>query len=200
MSVLGALNPYGLVEVTAKGQTRVTQLAEDIFIGFPEEVKRQAVSAAGRSPTLFREIYDKYDGVVPGENAIRSFLFQRGFTNEGVDKALKSFEATNRYVEIYGDSESYRPAPESGPDSAPEIDWETAIVEPAVATAAAPPSKGGINFFEGGPLDFNLSSSGLKVTGKTNSASELRTFIEKLTTLAGLLPDKPSDGPNDEEE
>lgn len=188
MSVLGALNQYGLVEVTEKGQTRVTQLAEDIFIGFPEEVKRKAISNAGRAPSLFREIYDKYEGHVPGENAIRSFLFQRGFTNEGVEKALKSFEATNRYVEINGDSESYRHGDDGAPESTPE---STNQEQPkVVSTPAAATPQGGVTFWNTGALDFSLSSSGLAVTGRANSKKAVTAFAEKLKALAALLPDE----------
>ncbi len=197
MTVLGALNQYGLVEVTAKGQTRVTQTAEEIFIGFPEEVKRGAVSKAGRAPTLFREIYDKYDGDVPGENAIRSFLFQKGFTNDGVEKALKSFNATNRFVEIYGDSESYRHDDEAAPELAPEMqsqEREPMQSQPQSRIPTQQPDPA--LFWAGGPLDFNLSSHGLAVVGKTNSAKELKAFIEKLKTLLALLPEAPKDEPD----
>ena len=55
----------------------------------------------------------------------------------------------------------------------------------------APQPKGTTTIFGAGPLDFNLSSSGLALTGKTNYASELRAFIDKLNALVGLLPDKP---------
>ena len=191
MQVLGALNQYGLVEITSKGLTRVTQTAEDIFIGFPEEVKRAAVSTAGRTPSLFREIYDKYDGDIPGENAIRSFLFQRGFTNEGVEKALKSFNATNRYVEIYGDSESCGEADESAQASKPDTtNQEARPLESTISPTEKAQSQGiDAIFWNKGSLDFNLSSSGLAVAGKTNSASELKEFIMKLQTLAALLPD-----------
>ena len=201
MTVLGALNQYGLVEVTAKGQTRITQTAEDILIGFPEEVKRGAVSKAGRAPTLFREIYEKYDGDVPGENAIRSFLFQKGFTNDGVEKALKSFNATNRYVEIYGDTESYRQGDDAAPESAPETQPQERQPMPSTPQPQSrSPSQQPDNalFWSGGPLDFNLSSHGLAVVGKTNSAAELKAFIEKLKTLLVLLPETPKAGENDD--
>lgn len=39
------------------------------------------------------------------------------------------------------------------------------------------------------PLEFNLTSKGLALTGTTRSASELAAFIEKLESLAHLLPD-----------
>ena len=38
------------------------------------------------------------------------------------------------------------------------------------------------------PLDFNLSTNGVAVIGGTNSASELRAFIQKLEAIAALLP------------
>lgn len=196
MQVLGALNQYGLVEVTAKGQTRVTQLAEDIFIGFPERVKREAVTNAGRAPTLFGEIFEKYGGDIPGENAIRSYLFQRGFTNEGVEKAIKSFNATNRYVEINGVSESYGQASDEATELSAEPDWETATMPPAPAPTQAPPApaaQGSTVFWNNGALDFNLSSSGLAVTGKANSRKAVNAFAEKLKALAALLPDNDDD-------
>lgn len=195
LKILGALNQYDLIENTSKGKMRVTKTAEDILHGFPDDVKREALRKAGRAPALFQAIYDRFEGHVPGENAVRSFLFQKGFTNEGVDKALRAFLETNRYLEIAGASESYRSEPESDPESATGIDWETAEMEVVTAPAT---SKGGVTFFEGGALDFNLSSTGLKVTGKTNSATELKAFIEKLKALTVLLPERPKDAPKDE--
>ena len=50
--------------------------------------------------------------------------------------------------------------------------------------------RGGITFFRDGPLDYNLSTTGLRLTGRTNSGTELKDFIAKLTRLAGLLPDE----------
>src|SRR6185436_770355 len=49
LKVLGAMNQYGLIENKAGGQMRVSQLAEDILIGYPEAVKRAAVTEAARS-------------------------------------------------------------------------------------------------------------------------------------------------------
>jgi hypothetical protein len=184
-----------LIENTSKGQLRVTKTAEDILHGFPDDVKREALAKAGRAPALFQAIYDRFEGNVPGENAVRSFLFQKGFTNEGVEKALRAFLETNRYLEIAGASESYGEAAPGGivsPRSTQSSEAEMEVVTAPVA------GTGGVTFFEAGPLDFNLSSTGLKVTGKTNSATELKAFIEKLKALTVLLPERPRDAPKDE--
>lgn len=134
---------------------------------------------------------------MPGENAVRSFLFQRGFTNEGVEKALRAFLETNRYLEIAGASESYGEGAKSGIDS-PRNSQRNEVEREVEVVTAPVHSKGGVTFFEGGPLDFNLSSTGLKVTGKTNSATELKAFIEKLKALTMLLPERPKDAPKED--
>lgn len=197
LKVLGAMNQYGLIENKAGGQMRVSQLAEDILIGYPEQVKRAAVSEAARSPSLFREVYERFEGHVPSDNAVRSFFLQKGFTNEGVEKALRSFGETNRYAEIYGVSENHSGQGEEGAEPSPDDEVQEA---PSMARAAArqetPAPPQGIDnaFWNKGRLDFNLTSSGLAVTGKTNSAHELKAFIEKLKALAVLLPENDNAG------
>ncbi|CAM3169490.1 hypothetical protein SPAN111604_07990 [Sphingomonas antarctica] len=190
LSVLGALNQYGLVENVSKGQLRVTKRAEDIFHGYPEDVKLTALHEASNAPALYSDIYERFEGAIPGDNAVRSFLFQKGFTNEGVEKALRAFLETNRYVEIAGASESYRAADQSAPDSPPleQQEEEQRPVE-TVITPAPGAGKSGITFFRQGPLDFSLTSNGIALTGNTNSAADLKAFIERLKVLAAVLPD-----------
>ena len=188
MKILGALNQYDLIENVQKGQLRVTDTARDILHGYPEDVRLAALHKAGNAPALFSSIYDRFDGEVPGENAVRSYLMQNGFTNKGVDKALESFLSTNRYLEIKGAAKSHRdPVPES-PQSPPQPEKQE--VRPMLATSteqaigyANPP-------IESDELDFNLTKSGLTLTGTTQSKSELLQFLEKLKALAVLLPEE----------
>lgn len=196
LKVLGAMNQYGLIENKAGGQMRVSKLAEEILIGYPESVKQAAVSQAARTPTLFKEVYERFEGHVPSDNAVRSFFLQKGFTNEGVEKALRSFSDTNRYAEIYGVSESHGTEADDSAESAPE----TNVQETTIMAAPAPRKEeklsghgGGDIFWNKGPLDFNLSSTGLVVVGKTNSATELKAYIEKLKVLVALLPENDND-------
>lgn len=193
LQVLGALNQYGLTENTTKGHMRVTKLGETALIGFPEAVKRKAISEAARSPSFFRDILDRFEGSVPGENAVRFFLLQNGFTNDGVEKALKVFAETTRFVEINGDSESYGNAPESTPVSTPDSAIEEDTKMATAPASVAPPPQSGTVFWNAGALDFSLSSTGLAVTGKSNSKRAVTVFAEKLKALAALLPDDETD-------
>lgn len=192
LQVLGSLNQFDLIENVSKGQVRVTQTAEDILHGFPDEVKRSALLRAGRAPTLFQSIYERFEGEIPGENAVRSFLIQNGFTNEGADKALKNFFATNRHLEVSGVSESYggeSPAPSE--ESPQQRNREEPAMPNLDPVEKASPAVGDHNaiFWNKGALDFSLSSAGLIVAGATNSATDLKAYISKLETLVALLPD-----------
>ena len=98
-------------------------------------------------------------------------------------------------MEIYGLSESLSSDAESASESA----LYSGSQETLIAANAAPkqqdfqsPQGSDSIFWNKGCLDFNLSSSGLAVAGKTNSAGELRAFIEKLKALAALLPENDS--------
>jgi len=189
--ILGALNQYGLVENSSKGQMKVSQLAADILHGYPEDVRLKALYKAGREPSLFKAIFDKFDNQIPSDNAVRSFLIQSGFTNEGAEKALKTFSETNRFLAVKGACESYVEGAKIGPESPPEsVDQETKPMQnsPQEPTSPTPAGLDAI-FWNKGALDFNLSSSGLTVAGKTNSAPELKAYIGKLQALLALLPD-----------
>jgi len=187
--ILGALNQYGLVENTSKGQMKVSQLAADILHGYPESVRLEALYKAGREPSLFKAIFDKFDNHIPSDNAVRSFLIQSGFTNDGAEKALKTFLETNRFLEIKGANESYGVAQESAQESVLE-NVNLAQIPTAQESASKEKSTiGSTIFWSKGELDFNLSSAGLAVTGATNSATELKAFIAKLQALVVLLPD-----------
>jgi hypothetical protein len=195
LKIMGALNQYDLIENVSKGQVRVSKTAEEIFHGYPEDVKIAALHKAGSSPTLFNDIYDRFEGEIPGENAVRSFLFQKGFTNEGVERALRAFLETNRFLEIAGASESHRPEPDNSQESPPPMQreeeprMETSSMASAGHVFQTAGSGKSLTFYRQGPLDFSLTSTGLALTGNTNSASELKKFIERLKVLAAVLPD-----------
>lgn len=191
LKILGALNQYDLIENVQKGQLRVTDTARDILHGYPENVRLAALHKAGNAPALFNGIYERFEGEVPGENAVRSYLMQNGFTNKGVDKALESFLSTNRYLEIKGAAKSHREPEPERPVPPPQPEKQEA--QPMTAMTKAPLAVGYSNPpIESGELDFNLTKSGLTLSGTTQSKGELLEFLEKLKALAVLLPDKKS--------
>ena len=121
---------------------------------------------------------------------------KEGFTDAAVGPVLKSYNETNAFLAASGVSESYGKSDQVAANSLSDLDDEEDD-EMETADLEKPEDKqhkvGGVKIYQSGPLDFNLSSSGLRITGSTNSSSQLKAFIEKLTALAVLLPEKPSD-------
>ncbi len=196
LKVLGALNQYGLIDNTSKGQCRVTELAEQALHGFPEAEKVGAIQRAARMPALFSAIFEQFGEDIESEHAIRSFLLKRGFTDGGVESALQSFLATQRFGVLKGASESYGNARSAGPESSPdhEIDDGDYVVNAAPLTPTREPTAQAPKpIYRDQPLEFSLSTKGLALTGGTNSASELRAFLKKLEALAALLPEEDND-------
>lgn len=199
LKVLGALNQYGLIDNTSKGQCRVTELAEQALHGFPEAEKMGAIQRAARSPALFSAIFDQFGEDVGSEHAIRSFLLKRGFTDGGVESALQSFLATQQYAALKGATASYGIGPTLPPElpsDAGNDEGENSVPPPASAQLRELAMVAQKPIFRDQPLEFSLSSKGLAITGGTNSARELKAFIQKLEALAVLLPEGESETKN----
>lgn len=195
LKVLGALNQYGLIDNVGKGQCRVTDLTEQALHGFPDAEKQGAIQKAARSPALFQAIFEEFGEEIQSEHAIRSFLVRRGFSDRGTEAALQSFLATQQFAKI-GSANSTAPQDEV----APQADLSEVAADSLHRSAEGlRRSVDGLRViprviesrpvFRDQPLEFSLSSKGLAITGRTNSAEELRAFIKKLEALAVMLPE-----------
>jgi len=202
LKLFGALSQFGLLEKAGKGQVRVSKTAVSILHWSDEEEKREALSKAGSSPALFRRIRATFDE--PSERTISSFLVKEGFTDVAIPAVLKSYKETNRFLADNGVAESSVKGPANDADSLDTEDEdaeemsETIIEESGKGQEGKTPKGQGMDslFWNKGPLDFNLSSAGLILVGKTNSAKELNAFIEKLKALTVLLPEEGHDDSN----
>lgn len=112
LKLLGALAQFDLVARAGKGDLKITQTAVDILHGLDEQTKAAALRKAGAAPNLFKEIYDRFPDSIPSENAIRSFLVQKGYGDAALGAVIKSFIETNHFLEnaaavdSHGDDES----------------------------------------------------------------------------------------------
>lgn len=114
---LASLAHYGLLEKAGKGETRVTQLAVDILHPDSPASRRSALREAGLKPGVFQEIYDRYDGRLPSEEALRSYLLRASFQNVAINPVVNSYSETFRYLEQEKAFESGGTGPGSGADS-----------------------------------------------------------------------------------
>ncbi|TPG39528.1 hypothetical protein EAH79_12415 [Sphingomonas koreensis] len=115
---LASLAHYGLLEKAGKGETRVTQLAVDILHPDTAGDRRAALRSAGLNPGIFQEIFDRYDGRLPSEEALRSYLLRAGFQNIAINPVVNAYAETFRYLEQEKAFESRGADGESGEESA----------------------------------------------------------------------------------
>jgi hypothetical protein len=199
LKLMGALSQFGLLDKVGKGNVRVSKTAVSILYGTDDKERKEALAVAAGTPTLFRRIRDTFDN--PSDKTITSFLMKEGFTDTAVGPVIKSYTETNSYLAQQGVTESHGGAAGADAESDPEDedqeddDMEQATEQPPAGTQKPGVKPGGVRFVSNGPLDFNYSSSGLELLGRTNSASELNAFIAKLQLLATMLPDEtPTEG------
>lgn len=114
---LASLAHYGLLEKAGKGETRVTQLAVEILHPDSPMERRAALRQAGLKPGIFQEIYDRYEGRLPSEEALRSYLLRANFQNIAINPVVNSYAETFRFLEQEKAFESGGSGGESSADS-----------------------------------------------------------------------------------
>lgn len=187
MTVLAALIHFGLLAKAGKGDVRVTQVAVDALHGIDDSERNTALLKAAFTPQLFQDIYERFPDGIPSEAAIRSYLIKQEFSDAAVGPAVTAFLATYREVENIRESEGYGSDPAATQESPVQPQEVPLNPVPVPHFATLPATLSGT---KDGPLDFNLSSAGLSVSGMTNSASELKAYIARLQLFVGLLPDQ----------
>jgi len=104
---LAALASYGLVERAGKGMMRVTSRARAILHANHDDERIENLRAAGLEPTLFREVMEFFEGVMPPEEGVVRYLNRQGFNSNAIRPAAKAFLETARYLEELGATESH---------------------------------------------------------------------------------------------
>lgn len=98
---LSALLKYGLLDDVKDEGLKVSGRAMAILYPDPErpEAKLNALCEAGREPTLFSKIFNRWDGARPSEASLNHFLIQEGFNTNALDQVTRAFYETYDVVE-----------------------------------------------------------------------------------------------------
>jgi hypothetical protein len=103
-----ALKKFGLVEDSGTGADRKAKLtarALDIIHDERSDSKerRDAIRAAALEPSIHRELFDTYKGVLPSDQNLRyNLLRERGFTESGANEFIREIRATFTFAGITG--------------------------------------------------------------------------------------------------
>lgn len=172
LKVLAALIQFGLLGKAGKGDVKVTQTAVDILHAIDPADKNAALLVAGQSPTLFKELYQRFPEGIPSENAIRSYLIQQGFADVAIGPAITAFTDTNHFLQHIRESESHGGARSEGSEKdEPEHEEERPVEQHRQPGTMSPP--------EGVLAEEALNKIAMNIQGD-------RVFVSGLLDLRGL--------------
>jgi hypothetical protein len=89
--MLSALTKYGLIEVAGEGEARLSELAMRILYPDPPEDRAAAMEEAGFKPTIFSELREKWPSHPPSDDALRSHLIRRGFSEAALEQVIQFY-------------------------------------------------------------------------------------------------------------
>lgn len=97
-----ALKAYGLIEVLglSKSRTiRVTERADRIIRQHPD--CERIIKEAALSPTIYREVWERYEGNLPQDDVLRQFLvWEKGFNDKSVSGFISQFRETISFAKL----------------------------------------------------------------------------------------------------
>jgi len=108
MKIIAALGYYGFIEDSGTGDRRkvkLTERARRIILDHSDSpVRAQEIKDAALSPAIFMELWEHYDGEVPPEAELRTFLvLEKNFNEKAVNSVIADFKNT---IEFAGLSKS----------------------------------------------------------------------------------------------
>jgi hypothetical protein len=114
---LSAFAHYWLVERAGKGMMRVTARAKAILHSDTAAEKLDNLRSAAFEPDLFRELQERFPGIIPPYEGVETFLNRKGFNQTAVRPAAKAYLDTLLFLEQSGVTESHGNEEQSDADS-----------------------------------------------------------------------------------
>jgi hypothetical protein len=143
---VAALKKYGLTTDTGRGELRklqLTRLGQEILF-FSEETGEwlQRVQQAAVTPTIYRELWQKYGPDLPDDKVmLYDLTFERGFSDAAAKDVLRLFRATVAYAHLADAGDILIPDGEESDD--PSIsDEDQEMTTPTLIEDVAPSDKG----------------------------------------------------------
>ena len=106
MAILSALLKFGLLEDDGTGDTRrarLTPFALSILLDDrPDSIEKTSkLKQAALAPAIHRQLWDRYQGAIPGDVTLRVYLRRdRGFGDAAADDLIKEFRETIAYATL----------------------------------------------------------------------------------------------------
>jgi hypothetical protein len=134
LAALASLRYFGLLDRPKEGMLSVSKNVESFKFAPDESLKRSILVNFLKSPSLYVDLLEKYDKVLPSEANLRYDLIQRGFSPTAAEGVLAAFLKSIQYVGYFDDKNGHRAEPASFQDD----DVSKTDDRPARATQHSP--------------------------------------------------------------
>lgn len=181
LGAISALLKYGLLEKVGE-DFKVSDSALAILHPASPEEKYETLKAASEAPALFNELLGHFNGKLPSDENLRSYLVRKGFAQNSLNGVIEILRETMEYVGS-GSTAAVPPAQKT-----------TAIVEPSAAGAI--PTRANPTPLEAtspapvkvGSVSVNLQDDQLRVSAILIDQKGVEKLIQALQANKVLLP------------
>lgn len=193
--VLTALKMFGLIEETATGDIRITELALTIISGSPAE-KSNAIYQAAFGPPLFLQIMEKFEDRQPATDELYRFIDPKISQKKLIGRTVNNYRDTVQMVQnaiaasedddekspdavedaVTDDDEIFQ---EPGPDTAAD---ETAAPETVTSSEQVTSLRPGV------PGHYLAPITAIQINPTISSRVQAVQIINTLSSLLELLP------------
>jgi hypothetical protein len=135
MSVISALNKYGLLEGRGD-EIKISDRAMRIMHPESQEERAAAIREAASEPQLFAELDDRFPGATPNEELLRNYLLRKNFAPGAVSQVILAYRETKELVEADCGGYDSPSLPTKGPAE---------MQQPSAGTLPITPSIGATN-------------------------------------------------------
>lgn len=97
MGAISALVKYGLLEKSGE-DLKLSERAMALIAAKTTGEHTEAMFAAARAPVLFAELVEEYNGTLPDDEILRSYLKRKGFADSALPQVIQSFRETMELV------------------------------------------------------------------------------------------------------
>ncbi len=104
LSALASLRYYGLLDRPQEGILAVVKDVEDFKFAPNENLKQELIKKWLKTPPLFADLLDKYEGGLPSDGNIKFDLIQRGFNPSAADSCVSIFRQSVEYAHYYDEN------------------------------------------------------------------------------------------------
>jgi len=116
LSALASLRYFGLLDRQEGGKLAITKDVESYHFAPSEELRREILLRWLKSPPLFSELLEKYEGGLPSDGSLRFDLIQKGFSPPAAEEALRVFRRSVDFAHYFDRSSQLGNEPEESGD------------------------------------------------------------------------------------